>query len=94
MLPEAVYKAKATKSAKPNLSGVKTVEYDGFAGQETSPDQSILAAISRLEAGLNEIRNQQNSRQSGHNPKRKGDYCPDKGKPSPAKSEDGREKGN
>ena len=32
MLPEAAYKAKATKPAKQKLSGVETGEQDGFAG--------------------------------------------------------------
>ena len=74
MLQEVAYEAKAKKPVMPKLSGVETGEHDGFASQEMSPDESILAAISRLEAGLNEIRNQQNYRQSGNNPKIKGDY--------------------
>ena len=78
MLSDAAYKAKTMKPAKPKLSGVETREQDGV-DQKTSPDQPILAAISRLEARLNEIRNQQNSRRSGNNPKRKGNYHQDKG---------------
>ena len=80
MLPEAAYQAKATKPAAPNLSGMETRDRGGVTGQETSPDQ--------------EIKNHQNTRQSGINPKRKGDYHQDKGRPPLAKSQDGRENGN
>ena len=57
---------------KPKISGVDSGEYNGLAGKETSADQSILTAISRLEAGLNELRSKQNARLSGHPQRRRG----------------------
>ena len=66
MLPEAAYKSRSAKPAKPKIFGVDSGEYNGLAGKENSAVQSILTAISRLEAGLNELRIKQNSRLSGH----------------------------
>ena len=39
------------------------------------------------------MKNKQNSRPSGGNPRRKGDFRHEKGKPPPAKQNDGKEKG-
>ena len=72
MLPEASYKSRSAKPAKPKISGVDSGEYNGLAGKETSEDQTILTAISRLEAGLNELRSKQNARLSSHPQRRKG----------------------
>ena len=86
MLPEAAYKSRSAKPVKPKISGVDSGEYNGFAGKETSADHSILTAISRLEAGLNELRSKQNVHFSGHNQKRRGDQQFQKRKPPPAKT--------
>ena len=62
MLPEAAYKSRSAKPAKPKISGVDSGEYNDLAGKKTSVDQSVLTAISRLEAGLNELRSKQKQR--------------------------------
>ena len=79
MLPETAYKPRNSKSAKPKISVVEAGGYEGFAGKETSVDQSLLAAISRLETRLNELRSKQNAR-------------PEKHKPSPENTPSGKEK--
>ena len=71
MLPEAAYKSRIAKPAKSKISGVDSGEYNGLAGKETLGDQSILTAISRLEAGLNELQSKQNTRLSGPHQKRR-----------------------
>ena len=86
MLLEAAYKTRSAKPAKPKISGVDSGEYNGLAGKETSEDQSILTAISRLEAGLNELRSKQNARLSGHPQRKKGSHRPEKQKQSPSKA--------
>ena len=94
MLPETAYKPRNYKPAKPKISVVEAGGHESFAGKETPVDQTLLAAISRLEAGLNELRSKQNARPSGHNPKRKGDYRQVKRKPSPANTSNEKEKEN
>ena len=89
MLPEAAYKSRCAKPVKPKISGVDSGEYNGLAGKETSADQSILTAISRLEAGLNELRSKQNARLSGTYQKRRVDQRFQKQKPPPSKTTDG-----
>ena len=92
MLPEAAYKSRSAKPAKPKISGVNPGEYNGLAGKETSADQSILTAISRLEAGLNELRSKQNARLSGQTQRRKGDHRSQKQKPPSSKTTSREEK--
>ena len=94
MLPAVAYKSRATKPAKPRLSGIEAERKDGIAGTETNADQSILAAISRLEAGLNEIRTKQNSYQSSNNSKKKREHYQEKRKPPPERTRESNESGS
>ena len=86
IVPEAAYKSRSENPVKPKLSGVEPARHESPTGTETSADQSILVTISRLEAGLNELKAKQNSRPPGNNSKRKkNDYRQERRKPPPAK---------
>ena len=92
ILPQAAYKAKTEKVTKPKISSVEPPRQDNLAGNGTQVDQSILAAISRLEAGLNELRNKQNSRPPGESSKNKRDnYRQERQQAPPAKPQEKRE---
>ena len=84
---------KNRKAGKPNIAGVEPARHESPAGTETSADQSILAAISRLEAGLNELKAKQNSHSPGDNSKKqKNDYRQERRKPPPAKPRENEER--
>ena len=86
MLPEAAYKAKTERVGRPKISSVEPPRQESLAGKETPTDPSILAAISRLEAGLNELRAKQSScPPSDNSKKKKSNYRHERHKSPPAK---------
>ena len=85
MLPEAAYKSKTEMVGRPKISSVEPPRQESPAGKETPADQSILAAISRLEAGLNELRVKQSTRPPNDNSKKKCNYHQERHKSPPAK---------
>ena len=83
MLPETAYNARTEKVGRPKIPSVEPPRSESLAGNETPVEQSILAAISRLEARL---KAKQNSRPYGDNSKKKkNDYRQERRKPTPAK---------
>ena len=85
MLPEAAYKASTEKVGIQKISSVEPPRQESLTDNETHVEQSILAAISRLE-GLNELKVKQNSRPPSDNSKmKKNDYRQERRKPPPAK---------
>ena len=71
---------------RPKISSVEPPRQESLAGIGTPTDPLILAAISRLEAGLNDLRAKQSSRPpSDNSKKKKSNYRQERHKSPPAK---------